>query len=420
LRDRSTNLWHRIFAQFGIPFIATLCIGALLISLFVLTSENPASDFVQQKILSLRYRALEYLPRPAQPEFAPTPNAVIALGSQMQMPSPLPKAPNRTATPMPTRMPTVNLTPIQPAVALKGIKHDWQRWNNCGPATLGMYLGYYGRSDKQSEIAAFVKPNPNDKNVRPDELAAYAERVGTRAIFRENGTIERLKLILSNGLPVMIETGFVPKDKDWMGHYKLLIGYDDTLREFTLMDSYNGPNVKVSFDAVDADWRAFNRLYLIVYPADREPLVRVIVGDDLDDQTMYAQAVARARAEIEANPDDAIAHFNLGTSLNGLQQYDEAAMIFDHARALGLPWRMMWYQFGAYEAYVQTKRYADVITLADATLRTANDLEEAHYYKGVALRALGQNDQARREFETALRYNKNYQDALRALEISVQ
>lgn len=91
-------------------------------------------------------------------------------------------------------------------------------------------------------------------------------------------------------------------------------------------------------------------------------------------------------------------------------------MIFDHARALGLPWRMMWYQFGAYEAYAQTKRYVDVIALADATLRNADDLEEAHYYKGVALRALGQNDQARREFETALRYNKNYQDAQRAMQ----
>jgi hypothetical protein len=330
------------------------------------------------------------------------------------------QTPAMSATPTSPRTPTpsVALNAIQPSVTLSGIKHEFQGWNNCGPTTLKMYLSYYGRSDTQQEIAAFTKPDWDDKNVSPNELAAYASKIGMQALVRENGTIDRLKLLLSNGLPVMIESGFVtPSGKEgWMGHYKLLFGYDDT--QFTFMDSYNGPNQKITFDAVDADWRAFNRVYLIVFPNDKLDVVHAIVGADLDDATMFTHAAARARADLEANPKDAFAAFNLGTSLNGLQQYTDAAAAFDQSRMLGLPWRMMWYQFGPYVAYLQTNRYDEVIALANATLRPLDDLEESHYYKGLALRALGRIDDARREFETALHYNKNYQDAQRELHAS--
>ena len=49
---------------------------------------------------------------------------------------------------------------------------------------------------------------------------------------------------------------------------------------------------------------------------------------------------------------------------------EEAAAAFDQARQIGLPWRMLWYQFGPFEAYYETGRYDEVIALADATLQT--------------------------------------------------
>jgi tetratricopeptide (TPR) repeat protein len=278
-----------------------------------------------------------------------------------------------------------------------------------------MALGYYGRNDTQQEIAAFTKPDPKDNNVNADELVAYANNVGMLGMVRENGTIDRLKLLLSNGLPVIIETGVTQSNTDgWIAHDKLLVGYDD--RQFIFMDPLGGSDQKVAFETMDAGWRALNRRYLIVYPSDKEAVAQAILSSDMNDTTMYTNAVARARAEIEANPQDAFAYFNLGTNLNGLQQYQEAAAAFDRARALGLPWRMMWYQFGPYVAYLLAGRNSDVIALADATLRTANNLEESHYYKGMALSALGQTRTARNEFQMALRYNRNYRDAQRALQ----
>src|SRR5438128_1291146 len=65
-----------------------------------------------------------------------------------------------------TPMSDVSLVPVQPAIVLSGIEQEYQGWNNCGPATLKMDLGYFGRNDTQQDIAAFTKPDPNDKNVR--------------------------------------------------------------------------------------------------------------------------------------------------------------------------------------------------------------------------------------------------------------
>jgi tetratricopeptide (TPR) repeat protein len=415
--------------------LAGVLIGAILSALVLAGLQ---SDLLQQKFMSLRYRVAALLPHAAEPQFVPTPLALPSANGRPPTDEPtqtlessfdptpegtrhpvtLPATPSivRPPSSIPrTRTPTLppDVTPVQPMVALRAIKADYQRWNNCGPTTLGMALQYFGKTDPQAEIATFTKPNPDDRNVRPDELAAYANRAGLRTIIRVNGTLDRLKLLLSNGVPVIIETALVKQPQGWMGHYRLLIGYDAT--QFNTMDSYDGPNVKISFADLDAEWRTFNRIYLVVYANAPAARVRAILADTLDDQTMYAQAAARARAEIAADPKDAFAQFNLGSSLAGMKLYAPAAAAFDKARMLGLPWRMLWYQHDPYIAYLRVGRNEEVIALADSLLSKTNDLEEAHYYKGLALRALKREPEARREFETALHYNPNYRDALNAM-----
>ncbi len=403
-----------------VAIVVGLCLGTLCGGLAILATSPTSADFIEQKYISLRYRVAEYWPHPDQPEWVPTPlptpvAALVATPAAISS-----RTPGATATRAPTRIPTrsappaANIAPIQPAVTLRGVKHDYQRWNNCGPTTLEMALSNFGRTDSQAQIASFLKPNYDDRNVRPDEMAAYVDKIGLDSITRLNGTLDRLKSILSNGLPVIVETSLVTQPQGWMGHYRVLTGYD--ANGFTAQDSYEGPNRRISFSNLDDEWRAFNRLYLVIYPNAQEALVRALLADVMDDSTMYGQAVTQARAEIQANPKDAFAQFDLGSSLNGLKRYSEAAVAFDRARVLGLPWRMLWYQFGPFEAYLQVGRYDEVIALADSLLRNADMLEEAHYYKGLALRAQGRLDDARREFETALRYNKNYRDAQRALD----
>jgi Tfp pilus assembly protein PilF len=60
-------------------------------------------------------------------------------------------------------------------------------------------------------------------------------------------------------------------------------------------------------------------------------------------------------------------------------------------------------------------RYDDVVALADATLATADNLEESYYWRGMARLAQGDADGARADFEAALRYHENWPPAVVAL-----
>jgi tetratricopeptide (TPR) repeat protein len=309
---------------------------------------------------------------------------------------------------------STNLQPVAPRVQLSGFNHQWQTWNNCGPATVTMNMSYFDRTETQVEAAQFLKPNKNDKNVNPQELAAYARTTGLEAIVRQGGSIEQVKQLLTNGLPVLAETWLV-HDGDGLGHYRLLTGYDDATGQFTTLDSLNGPDFTVDYAQFDADWRVFNRLYVIVYPPERADVVAAIIGPDMDDTRMYQRLADEAQAEIEANPADAIAHFNQGDALTRLGRFEQAATAFDQSRTLGLHWRRLWYQFTPFEAYYMTGRYQDVIDLTEATIEGTGGLEEAYYYLGLARLATAQTG-AKEAFQAAIAYNGNFAPAQRALE----
>jgi tetratricopeptide (TPR) repeat protein len=418
---------------------------SIVFTLGVIASAFALSPVLQQKFESVHYRLLAMLPQPPHTEFVPTPlatlpasqfvgpvlNPTVEFVGPVLVPTATPRptdAPVATATAMaavsPTRLPTptpaVAVRPVLAAVQLSGVTHDYQRWNNCGPTTLEMNLTFFGRHDTQAQIASALKPDPDDKNVSPAELTSYAQSDGLNSLVRINGTIDRIKLLLSNGLPVIVETGFDPPQahEGWMGHYRLITGYND--KSFITQDSYDGPNVEVEFATLEGLWREFNRTYVLLYTKSQAPLVRVIIGADMEDAAMFAASTALARNEIASSPDDPFAEFNLGSSLVGLEKYDEAAAAYDRARVLGLPWRMLWYQFGPYEAYLNVGRYDELIALTNATLKPAPDLEESHYYKGLALERLGQAAQARSEFALALQYNKNYREAQQELALLAQ
>jgi tetratricopeptide (TPR) repeat protein len=325
--------------------------------------------------------------------------------------------PEVSATPEPTPAPLHALP--GPSAVLTGLRHEQQTWNNCGPATVSMLLSHFGRTENQRTAASFLKPDPEDKNVSPDELVAYAQSLGFNARAVVGGDVEMLRTLVANNLPVIVETWFIPEPNDEMGHYQLVVGYEgDT---FALYDSYEGPNVRESADKLDSLWRVFNRMAVVVWAPEQTPLVQSILGDRFEDRSMYERALAEAQAELSADPQDKFAQFNIGTNLLALGDSAGAAQAFDQALALKLPWRMMWYQFGPYAAYFEQGRHRDVINLATATLGRVKNLEESLFWRGRAYQAIGSAAAARRDFEQAVKYNPNYavaRDALAALRAS--
>ena len=366
----------------------------------------------------------------------------VSTRSQASTDTPLPTS-SRTSTPTPAPGATLQstrlafaphtLTPVAPPgptqaarstpasldtadVLLTGFRHVYQTWNNCGPATLSMNLSFYGWPGGQADAADFLKPDREDKNVSPDQMVAFAQSAGFEALARMNGSISKIRQFLEAGVPIIVEKGFEPNPDDgWEGHYELIVGYDDARQEFIAMDSYTGPNQSVPYRQLDWYWSHFNRTYIVVFTPVQADAVRQLLGPDIDPESNIACALAVAQAEASAHPDNPFAWFNVGSSFVALNEYESAAVAYDQARALGLPWRMTWYQFGMFEAYLRAGRLDDVMTLADATLSITPYIEELWYYRGLVHRARGELDTARRQFEQALVYNANFKPAAEAL-----
>lgn len=311
---------------------------------------------------------------------------------------------------------------------LDNFNFTYQGWNNCGPATLTTALTYFGYNDDQYRAARWLKPNNEDKNVSPGEMVDFVNtQVGELPVYalkRHGGTIDLLRVLIANRFPVIIEKGYDPPPHDlgWMGHYLLMAGYDDTREIFITHDSYRGPNIEYSYDHIDEFWRHFNRLYLVLYDSARESELLALLGDDADRQQNALNALEAARAEATANPEDPFAWFNIGTSYVLLaevyqqQAYEYAAVAFDEARKHNLPWRMMWYQFGPFEAYNAVGRYQDTLSLTSANLNDGGGhwVEETFYYAGVAREALGETARALDNYNQAVHLNGNFTAAREA------
>jgi tetratricopeptide (TPR) repeat protein len=352
--------------------------------------------------------------QPAQPTRQPiSPPTALPTAAPALRSSP---TPTRAAAPNPAATRKTPAAVEFSTVLLTGFKHIFQTWNNCGPANLAMSMSFYGWKGSQADAAAALKPDPEDRNVNPDEMAAFARAQGFGAIVRANGTLDLLKSLLRAGLPPIVEKGFEPEEKlGWMGHYELIAGWSDTTREFIVMDSYLGPNYTVSFDDMDRYWRQFNRTFIVVYKLDQQPALARLVGGEMDDAAMYRNALARAQGELAANQKDAFGWFNLGSNYAALKMWNESVAAYDQARRIGLPWRMTWYQFGWFEAYLAANRLDDVIALADVTLKNDPYAEEMYYYKGLALQKRGDANGAREQFNLALKHNPNFGKARQVL-----
>jgi hypothetical protein len=308
--------------------------------------------------------------------------------------------------------------PPPPSYLQTGFTYHAQWWNNCGPATLTMALSRFGYTDDQARAANWLKPNREDKNVSPWQLELFVDtqvpELPIYSLYRYGGTLERLKQLISNNFVVMIEAGYDPAraNQGWMGHYLLVIGYDDARQVFITHDSYDGQGLAYSYAHIQAYWQHFNYMYFIIYESAREPELLTLLGTDADARQNYINAFEIAKNEAILNPSDAYAWFNMGSMLTKLSLYDDAALAFDQAFAIGMPWRTTWYQFTPFEAYYAVGRYADVLNMAQNLRSGSNDyVEEAFYYAGLARAAMGERDRAINNFNAVLSFNPNFTPA---------
>ena len=133
-----------------------------------------------------------------------------------------------------------------------------------------MALRFWGWKGDQKTTEAVLKPFIKDRNVMPYEMLGYVqEQTELNGIVRYGGDLDLVKRLVSSGFPVLIERGYIDRHEGWMGHYGLIVGYDDRLQEVTIPDTYLGL-IKMSYTDITRYWEAFDRIYLVIFPYERQ------------------------------------------------------------------------------------------------------------------------------------------------------
>jgi hypothetical protein len=308
--------------------------------------------------------------------------------------------------------------------------HFAQTWNNCGGATVSMGLSYFGLTSQsngdQDAARQYLKPNWEDQNVSPWQMADYVNEIvgetyNVRAVVRRSGNVAMLETLLASDFPVIIEKGYEEQDLGWMGHYLLLMGYDQAQQIFYTYDSFlgsrGGEGREEAYDHITYYWRHFNNTFIVLYPPEREAEVQAILGDLWDETVAWQQAKATAQTEAAADPNDYWAWFNLGEAASALGEYQIATVAFRQAlNSNQMPWRTLWYLHGAFEAFYQTGEFKTVLQMAEVLQAITPYIEEANYYRGLVYAAQGNIDQALFRLDRVIEFNPNFYPAIEAQE----
>lgn len=425
---------NRRLLQFSLSLFTLLILGGVLYQL------PPIHDRVAWRVHEATVLIKGILSPPEKIAFVPAQQQIEAIVSATLQAVQTPTAtPTFTPTipipdtPQPTATPTLTPTPLPQKISLSGVRYMDQHglWNYCAPANLAMALSFWGWQGDRVDTGKWLKPYGKDKNVMPYEMAAYVnETTGLKAIVRVGGSLELVKTLVANGLPVLAEKGTWIRDisgvVSWMGHYSVITGYDEVSEQLITQDSYFSPDYLVPYDKFIREWRSFNYTYILIYPPERESEVQTLLGVDWDKTTNFLNAAQLASNEIFAldGVDKFFAWFNRGTNLKELQDYGGAALAYDEAFTLYntlpedravRPYRILWYQTGPYFAYFYVGRYYDVLNLATTAINAALDepaIEESFYWRGMAKKALGDTSGAIADFRLALKYHPDFEPAL--------
>lgn len=306
---------------------------------------------------------------------------------------------------------SVNIKEASDSVILKAPVWVPQTFNNCGPATVSMILQNYGYIVNQKEIKEILRANSDDRNVFLYEIRDYLkENYPVEAKIFYNGDMDRVKLLLANGFYIISEN-WLHKGDD-IGHFSIIRGYDDKAGVVIIDDSYLGLGIKVKYEEFDVGyWKAFNRTYMPVYKKEEESILKKITGEDWDETKMHERTILTNMEDAEKNPKDVYAWFNIGMSYYSLGEYQKSWESFIKAENVGWPARMLWYQIYPVQNANAFGRYEKAIEFANQGLKNNGSFAELHYEKAFAYYKLEDMQAAKKELETTLKYDPDYQKA---------
>ena len=143
-------------------FLLSFFIVAFL-GIFAVYNLPPVQDRLGWRVAELMARFKYAIAPPEEVVFVPQEKTILSTPTVPVTPATTTAASRTTAAITPSATPdlldtpTRTPTPIPQNIKLTGFKHEYQTWNNCGPATLGMALSYWGWVGDQRPLP----PSPN-------------------------------------------------------------------------------------------------------------------------------------------------------------------------------------------------------------------------------------------------------------------
>jgi hypothetical protein len=193
-----------------------------------------------------------------------------------------------------TSQQAVHLAPARASGQLGPLVNIPQTWNNCGPASVAEVLAYWGISRTQADVQSVLRADGNPRGMSPYGVPAYARSLGLRAMLGIAGSERLVKLLLTNGFPIIVSQYVSPADH--VGHYRPIQAYEDRAGIFLSSDPYLGQNHQIDYGAFDAIWKSTNRRFLLLYPPGKQPLLdRVLAVAGWDRKRAFASDLTRVR-----------------------------------------------------------------------------------------------------------------------------
>ena len=244
--------------------------------------------------------------------------------------------------------------------------------NYCGPVVLSMVLNYWEGDEtfSQEEIAKAIF-NPEVEITNNSDMVFYPQSKGF-LVYSFNGDIDKLKNFINEDIPVIVLQQVVDKVVK-KGHYRVVIGYDESRKAIILHDPWLGSNLSMNV-------RTFSQLWNFGEIINKKNWALVILPEE--------------RAYIfDGFEENALTHHNIATALYNRGRLKEAVDEWEKAVEIA-PEEVTFYYciaqvYTEQGAYDKALKYGNLAVNLDNNNGFAYDvLGWAFYKKGMLAESL--------------------------------
>jgi tetratricopeptide (TPR) repeat protein len=306
----------------------------------------------------------------------------------------------------------------------------------CGPACLTMMIKYWDKNTNltQDKAVEYVF-NSFFNGTLPGAIENYVTSIGyiaEKPYRKDHLTV--IKEYIRQDIPVLVVHSVTSIDN--YGHFRVVIGYDDTKEEITCHDPALGYTYIMSYEEFIGAWDFYNYWMMAFYPKNYKEILAGKSKELYPERTGYMNGkahLAYGRAYLKGGyyqesldeinrgltlTDEISLRWNLRLigsealiGLNDLNMAEKLILSEEKDNIENIP-------YGCYllaKIYYLRKNYERGIYYADKTIEKSPNFPEAYLILARCEKELGKDIMAKRSYEKAIKLNLNLLEAVEEL-----